>query len=171
MSDLLTKLEDIKIRYHDVETQIGDPEIMKDMDRYIKLSREYKDLEEIVKVYLVYKNVMENIDSSKEILENEKDQEFKDMAKAELDQLPNTLFQRVIPTVMNRPAPEHPQPPLRFLQRHNFPPKRFALACRPAQQIHSRSIPNDRPAGFHQPLHNLLCCLIHDYAPFTCPRS
>jgi len=87
MSDLLSKLEAIKIRHDDVETQIGDPEIMKDMDRYIRLSREYKDLEEVVKTYFTYKNIIENINSSKEILENEKDPEFKEMAKLELDSL------------------------------------------------------------------------------------
>ena len=87
MSDLLSKLEAIKIHYDDVETQIGDPEVVKDMDRYIKLSREYKDLEEIIKEYEKYKNVIENITSSKEILETEKDAEFKEMAKSELDLL------------------------------------------------------------------------------------
>ncbi len=87
MSDLLSKLEEIKFRYEDVQTQIGDPEIMKDMDRYIKLSREYKDLEEVVKAYETYKNVVENLASSKEILETEKDEEFRDMAKMEVDDL------------------------------------------------------------------------------------
>ena len=87
MSDLLSKLEDIKIRYDDVETQIGDPNVVNDMERYIKLSREYKDLEEVVKAYKIYKNVLENIRSSKEIIEKEKDAEFREMAKAELDSL------------------------------------------------------------------------------------
>lgn len=87
MSDLLSKLEAIEIRYHDVETQMGDPDIMKDMDRYIRLSKEYKDLEEVVKVYHTYRNVMENIDSSKAIIETEKDPEFREMAKSELDSL------------------------------------------------------------------------------------
>lgn len=87
MGDLLSKLEDINIRYKDVETQIGDPDVVKNMERYIKLSREYKDLEDIVEAYFKYKNILENITSSKKILETEKDHDFREMAKAELDSL------------------------------------------------------------------------------------
>lgn len=87
MSSLLEKLASIKIRWDEVAQLIVDPEIISDMDRYVKLNKEYSDLKEIVDVYLEYKNVMENITSSKEILANEQDPEFKEMAKAELDEL------------------------------------------------------------------------------------
>lgn len=87
MSDLLTKLEDIKIRFDNVATMINDPEIISDMDRYIKLNKEYKDLEEMIEVYHEYKNILENQDSSRQILHDEKDDEFREMAKIELDEL------------------------------------------------------------------------------------
>jgi peptide chain release factor 1 len=57
------------------------------MDRYVKLTKEYKDLEEIVKVYKEYKNVLGNIETSKEMLDMEDDPEMKEMAKMELDEL------------------------------------------------------------------------------------
>jgi peptide chain release factor 1 len=87
MSSLLKKLEGINIRYDQVSEQIVDPEVISDMDRYVKLNREYKELGEIVEVYKRYKDIIDNIAASKEIIANETDREFVDMAKVELDQL------------------------------------------------------------------------------------
>lgn len=87
MSDILQKLESIAVRFNEVGQQIVDPDIIADMDRYVKLNKEYKDLEEIVKVYKEYKNVLGNIETSKEMLETEDDPEMKEMAKMELDEL------------------------------------------------------------------------------------
>lgn len=63
------------------------PDIMSDMDNYTRLSKEYSDLEKMVKVYNAYKNILSNIDSAKEVLKEEKDPEFREMAKMELDEL------------------------------------------------------------------------------------
>lgn len=84
---LLDKLEAINSRFKEVAQQITDPDVISDMKRYIQLNKEYKDLEEIVEVYHEYKNVIDNIKSSKEILAKEKDEEFREMAKMELDDL------------------------------------------------------------------------------------
>jgi peptide chain release factor 1 len=84
---MLDKLEDIKKRWEEVERLIGDPEIVSDMKQFIQLSKEYKDLKVIVDVHKEYKDVIENIASSKDIIENEKDEEFKEMAKSELEEL------------------------------------------------------------------------------------
>lgn len=87
MSDILKKLEAISYRFDEVAQQITDPDIIADMDRYIKLNKEYKELEELVAVYKNYKNVVDNIASSKEILDGEEDPEMREMAKMELDEL------------------------------------------------------------------------------------
>lgn len=87
MSDLLKKLEAISIRFDEVGKLITDPDIIADMKRYVKLNKEYKDLEEITKVYKEYKNIIDNIAESKEILSSEEDQEMKEMAQMELDEL------------------------------------------------------------------------------------
>ena len=84
---MLDKLKAIYDRWEDIGKQITDPEVMSDMKRYIKLSKDYKELQPIVDAYKEYKLVMDNITSSKEILAKEKDEEFRDMAKAELDEL------------------------------------------------------------------------------------
>ena len=87
MSSLLEKLVSIKDRWTEVSQLIADPEIIADMDRYVKLNKEYSDLKEIVDVHDEYDNVLNNIASSKEILSKEKDAEFREMAKMELDEL------------------------------------------------------------------------------------
>jgi peptide chain release factor 1 len=86
---LLDKLEAIYNRFKEVAQQITDPSVISDMKRYIQLNKEYKDLEDIVEAYKEYKNVMDNIQSSRQILATEKDEEFREMAKMELETLNN----------------------------------------------------------------------------------
>jgi peptide chain release factor 1 len=84
---LLEKLEAINNRYVEVGQLITEPNIMSDMKRYIQLSKEYKDLQPIVEAFKEYKNIVDNIVSTKQILAKEKDNEFREMAKMELDEL------------------------------------------------------------------------------------
>ena len=81
------KLEAIKNRFIEVGEMLVQPDIMSDMKNYSKLSKEYKDLEKIVNKYDEYQKVINDIDSAKALLETEKDPEFRNMAKAELDEL------------------------------------------------------------------------------------
>ena len=75
------------MRFDEVGQKIVDPEIIGDMPRYVKLTKEYKDLEVIVKVYKKYKNIIDNIESSKEMLNETQDPEMKEMAQLELDDI------------------------------------------------------------------------------------
>jgi peptide chain release factor 1 len=84
---MLDKLKAIETRWKEVEKELINPNIMDDMKRYAQLNREYKELKYIVDEYHIYRNVMSNIDSAKEVLANEKDEEFREMAKTELDEL------------------------------------------------------------------------------------
>ncbi len=84
---MLDKLQALKDRFEEVGQLIVLPESMADMSKYAKLTKEYKDLEKIVEVYDEYKLVLQNITSSKEILDKEKDPDFREMAKAEIDEL------------------------------------------------------------------------------------
>ncbi len=83
---MLDKLEAIKDRYHYLEEQLSDPEVVSDMSKYKKTSKEYKSLQEIVETGDIYKNVIDNIASAKEMTK-EDDPEMKEMAKMELDEL------------------------------------------------------------------------------------
>lgn len=84
---MIEKLVAIKDRFEEVGQLLVQPDAMSDMKVYSKLNKEYKDLEKIVLVYDDYQNVIDNIASAKEVLQTEKDEEFRDMAKMELDEL------------------------------------------------------------------------------------
>ncbi len=83
--ELLEKYESIKHRFEEVQQQISDPAIMNDMKRYVKLNQEYKNLEKLVTVFRDYKNMVDNIESGKEILEQESDKELREMAREEIE--------------------------------------------------------------------------------------
>ncbi|RRB04147.1 peptide chain release factor 1 [Larkinella rosea] len=84
---MIDQLESIKERFEEVSQQIMMPEIVSDQKKYTKLSKEYKDLDKIVKQYLAYKKLVNDIDGAKELLATERDDDLREMAKAELDEL------------------------------------------------------------------------------------
>ena len=84
---MLDKLEAIYKRYLEIEKQMNDPDIMSDMKAYIKLSKDYKELNPVIEAYKEYKLVMDNMAHAKEILYQEKDEEFRALAKEELNEL------------------------------------------------------------------------------------
>ena len=88
---ILEKLEGVKERFEEVQKLISEPEIIVDMKRYIKLNKEYKNLEPIIDAFKEYKNVLSNIKSSREMLEKEKEVEMREMAKVELEELNEKL--------------------------------------------------------------------------------
>ena len=81
---MLDKLEAIYARYQEIEQQMNDPQITADMKRYVKLSKDYKDLQPVVKAYHDYKAMLDTIAECRDLLENEKDPELREMAKEEL---------------------------------------------------------------------------------------
>ena len=83
---MLEKLEAINNKYLQLQEKINDPDIINDMKNYVKLNKEYKDLEPVIVAYKEYKDILANIENAKEVIENEKDEEFRDMAKAELSE-------------------------------------------------------------------------------------
>jgi len=78
------KLKGVKVRFEEVSRLISEPEIMSDMKRYVKLNKEYKDLQPLIEAYNMFQNIISNIDSSKKMLIDEKDEEMREMAKEEL---------------------------------------------------------------------------------------
>ena len=85
--EIADKLEVIKNRWEEIAEQMNDPAVMADMKRYVKLNKDYKDLEPVVLAYKDYKTIIGNIESAQELLKTEKDADFREMARAELDEL------------------------------------------------------------------------------------
>jgi peptide chain release factor 1 len=83
---MLDKLEEIIRRFEDVEAKLADPTVIADMKLFKKLNIEYKELGNVVEVINEYKKALANIEGAKEVLATEKDKDFLDMAKAELEE-------------------------------------------------------------------------------------
>lgn len=81
---MFQQLDNLKGRFIEVGKTLSDPATMADMKRFTQLNKEYRELEKIVKLYDEYCIVLSNIDNNKQILETEKDEEFREMAKADI---------------------------------------------------------------------------------------
>ena len=84
---LLQRLEGLEHKFEEISTLITDPSVIADMKRYVKLNKEYRDLERIVSARKEYVRVLSNIAEAKSILETESDLEMREMAKMELEEL------------------------------------------------------------------------------------
>lgn len=84
-NSLLEKLDALVIRFEEIATLITDPDVISDMKRFVKLNKEYRDLEKIVAARNKYKNLLTGIEEAKSILESESDSELREIAKEELD--------------------------------------------------------------------------------------
>lgn len=84
---MFSQLENLKGKFIEVGKTLSDPATMSDMKRFTQLNKEYRELEKIVKVYDEYRNVLGNIDTNKQIIANETDEEFRDLAKNDLAML------------------------------------------------------------------------------------
>jgi peptide chain release factor 1 len=90
---ILNRLKGVRARFDEVGQLLTDPSVIANMDRYVKLNREYKQLEPVVEAYEAYTNLLSNIENAKEILSEEKDEEMREMAKEELDLYQHQLSQ------------------------------------------------------------------------------
>lgn len=84
-SPLLQRLEGIDARFEEIGTLITDPNVIADQKRYVKLTKEYKSLENLLKTTTRYRRLLTDIDDAKNLLETESDDEMRAMAKEELD--------------------------------------------------------------------------------------
>ncbi|MGM0580021.1 MAG: peptide chain release factor 1 [Bacteroidota bacterium] len=84
---MLDRLEHMKERFQEVGQLMVQPDAMADMKKFTELSKEYADLEKVVEVYDAYTKVLDDIKQAKNILENEKEPEFREMAKMEWEEL------------------------------------------------------------------------------------
>lgn len=82
---LLSRLDGLDGRFEEVSTLITDPGVIADQKRYVKLTKEYHDLEEILRVKHEYEQALRSIEESKEILASEQDEEMRMLAREEME--------------------------------------------------------------------------------------
>ena len=81
---MFDKLENCILRFKEVEIEISDPEVTKNMSRYKQLMQEHSQLQETVEVYNNYKKIDQELKDATQIVKDETDPEMKEMAKEEL---------------------------------------------------------------------------------------
>jgi len=85
-NSLIEKLNGLKDRFGEVSILITDPNVISDQKRYMKLTKEYHDLEAILKAGKNYSNTLQDKDDALQILNNEQDNDLREMAKTQLDE-------------------------------------------------------------------------------------
>lgn len=91
MSSLLDKLDGLQHKFEEISLLITDPAVIADMNRYVKLNKEYSELSKLMDARKEYKTALLNIQEAKDILANENDPEMKEMARMELDDLESKI--------------------------------------------------------------------------------
>jgi len=84
-NSILNKLEGLVSRFEEVSTLITDPSVISDQKRYVKLTKEYKELDDIIKARKEYIQTLANIEEAKSILGTEQDPEMREMAREEIE--------------------------------------------------------------------------------------
>ncbi len=90
-NNLLEKLDGLKAKYEAIGTQLGDPEVIADMKKYVQLNKDYKELEPVVQAGDRYRKMVGDLADAKNILLNEKDEDLREMAKEEATALEEEL--------------------------------------------------------------------------------
>ena len=84
---ILEKVLSLQDKYNALQEQLASPEVMSDMKRFVQLSKDYKELEPIIKAGLEYKKMVEELAAAKDILMNEKDNDLREMARDEISEI------------------------------------------------------------------------------------
>ena len=84
VNSLLEKLDGLKSRFEEVSLLVTDPNVIADQQRYVKLTREYRDLEHILQARKEYVEALSGRDEARELMQTESDPEMKEMAREQL---------------------------------------------------------------------------------------
>lgn len=88
---MFDKLEDLLVRFQEIEDEMMSPDVVNDQNNYRKLRKEHADLSEIVEKYKEYKAAQQSIEDSIAMLEEESDEELRELAKEELQECKQRL--------------------------------------------------------------------------------
>ena len=84
MNTILEKLDGLEARFEEVSTLITDPNVIAEQSRFVRLTKEYKELEDLMRARKEYVNLLGNLEESKTLLVTESDPEMKEMAREEV---------------------------------------------------------------------------------------
>lgn len=85
--NILDKIDGLQAKFHEVGLLITDPAVIADQARYVRLNKEYHDLERVLQSAEQYRKTLANLEDAKQVYYNEQEPELREMAKAEIDEL------------------------------------------------------------------------------------
>ena len=85
--NILDKIEGLEAKFHEVGLLITDPAVIADQARYVRLNRDYRDLEKVLGQAAKYKQALHSLEEAKQLLYSEQDAELREMARMEIDDL------------------------------------------------------------------------------------
>ena len=85
--NILDKIEGLEAKFHEISLFITDPSVIADQARYVRLNREYHELEGVLKAAQQYKKTLHDLEDAKQLFYNEQDADLKEMAREEMDRL------------------------------------------------------------------------------------
>ena len=83
---MFDKLEDLLIRFEEILSELNEPTVVNNQERFRKLMKEQNDLQPIVDAYTEYKKCKQSVEDSLAILEEESDEEMRELAKEEMNE-------------------------------------------------------------------------------------
>ncbi len=86
-NSILTRLDGLRLKYEEIGQKLTDPEVIADVKQFVQLNKEYRELEPIVVTSERYRTALANLAEAKDVLANEKDEEFREIAREEVVQL------------------------------------------------------------------------------------
>ena len=85
--DILEKIDGLEARFHEAGLLLTDPAVIADQARYVRVNRDYHELEKVLVVARQYKAAVNGLEEAKSILRNEQDADLRELAKEEVDRL------------------------------------------------------------------------------------
>ena len=91
-SSILMRLDGLKIKYEELGQKLTDPEVIADVKAFVQYNKEYRELEPIIITADRYRKALSDLANAKDILANEKDEEFREMARMEISELEQVVM-------------------------------------------------------------------------------
>ncbi|MFR9651944.1 MAG: PCRF domain-containing protein, partial [Rikenellaceae bacterium] len=107
-NSILMRLDGLKMKYEEMSEKLTDPQIISDVKQFIQLTKEYKEIKPIVETADRFRTALANLAEAKDVLANEKDEEFREMARGEISEL-EPLIERMEEEIKLLLIPKDPQ--------------------------------------------------------------
>ncbi|MFI3327687.1 MAG: peptide chain release factor 1 [Rikenellaceae bacterium] len=90
-NSILMRLDGLKLKYEEISEKLTDPEVIADVKQFVQLTKDFKELQPIIETSDKFRTAIANLAEAKDVLANEKDEEFREMARESINELEPTI--------------------------------------------------------------------------------